>query len=894
MREFFAVLSARLRALFGLRRIENDVADEIAFHVDLARDELLRSGMTRDEAEIAVRRRFGNRTRLSERCREQWLGQSLEYLLRDCAYALRVFRKAPATTALVLAVLAFGIAVSTTMFAIFDAVLIKPLPFEDSDHLVLLTESVGSDGRTYAGLPVNSGNYALWAQQSQLMSGIALLDSSSDNLYTESGSVRINGMRTTSPLFRILGVRPYLGRFFTSEDDRYGHALSVILTYPFWQSQFGGDPAIVGRTIRLNGYPNTVVGVLPPSFYFPSNSELYTGGSNSNERKLEYFLNYALRPDELKPGLEEFNYPAIGKVRPGISLKVANAELDAIERQVPHDAQTRLHVEFTPLKEFIVGPAERNIKFCVAGALLLLVLVCINAAGVLLSRGLRRAQEIAIRVSLGASRQDLIRQFAAEGFMLSLISGMFGMLGSLAALKALTVAAPLSLPRVQTIQPDYVSCVTCVAVSLAAGLLVCLMPALRLLRTGSAEVLKAAGPNASATRSRLLLQRTFTVAEVALCAVLLALACMVAKSFLSVLNANRLLRQNAVLTTEVLPPPNPYNDEGQRRNLISRLVAEATEIPGVTAAGLSSALPATGETWVSSVPFREYPSPSHQKISANIRFTTPDYLRALGLPLVRGRFIEETDFNNEVALISRAVADQLPHDLNPIGTHLEMWSQTAKDHKVWLTVVGVVEDVRAHPDQPAPATVYVPYWHWAPWTCTLVVRTSDGRAVEVAEGLRKTIRRVDSRLALSQIRSMSSVLSDALAPRRYVSELSGLFALSATFLAVLGVYGLTALTAAQRTREIGIRVALGAEGQQIFRMLISDSVLLAALGVAIGAALTVPARRLIGSLLYEPGSKEPLLVFAVAAVLIVTAALASMGPALRALRVDPVSALKYE
>lgn len=885
-------LLIKLKALTRLARLHSDLQDEVEFHLAETRDELIRCGMSAREAEVAVKRRFGNSTRIRERCREAWIFELADDLRRDATYTLRLFAKQPALVATVIAILAFGIAVNAAIFSVVDCVLLRPLPYSSPDSLFLVSEHFSVGGARSPEEPVNGGNFLLWTQQGKSLSGVALLDSESADLYTRDGAVRMNGMRATASLFPVLGVEPYLGRFFPMAQDRLGNGLSIVLTYGLWKREFGGDPGIIGRTIRIDGYDTTVTGVLPESFYFPRQTELYRGSTGATAQRVDFFGNFNMLPYEQKPGIEMFNFIAIARVHSGVSSRAATAELDAVEKQVPNGADTHLGVTLTPLKDFVVGPTTKLLELSLAGAVTLMVLICANIAGLLLSKNLGRTREVAIRVAIGAARSDLVRQFLLEGLLLAIVGGVVGTAAAVTAVKALVAAAPATLPRVSTISANPRFLLVSLAISLATGLLVSLIPALRVVWTGPAAILKLTGLATSPAGSRLRSQQLLTAAEIALCSVLLIGALLIAESFAKVLSANQPLRNDGVLTSEISPPPNPYNDLVLRRNLYTHLIDEAVALPGVKAAGISSALPATGENWVMSTNFREYPPKGEERISINVRFVSPGYIPALGVPLLHGRQLRTADSGREVALISRALADQLPPGVDPIGAHV-MWQSTVDGKVVPLEVLGVVDDLRTTPNKAAPPILYVPYWFWPPWGASLVLRTSGEPAVS-AEAVRTLLRRIDPRLALPEMRKLTQVLDEAVAPQRYISELSGVFAFSATVLSLLGVYSLSALGAAQRTREVGIRLALGARGLQILRLLLSHAMVSATLGVGVGLAVAALATRVVAPLLYETKTTNPTVYAAVAFGLIAVSVLAGLIPVRRALRADPVAALKHE
>ncbi|HEX4770942.1 MAG TPA: ABC transporter permease [Bryobacteraceae bacterium] len=891
----FRILRARIKAFRKRSELERDLEEEIAFHLTEKRRELEEAGAAAEDADVAAKRRFGNASLAKERSREAWIFGSVENTLRDGKYAVRVLRKAPAFSVIAVLTLAFGIGANTAIFSVMQSVVLKALPYKEPGQLYKLQEVAQDGAKRFPLTCVNAGNFLLWTRHANSAVDLALVMPSMDYLNLKDETVEITGVRASANLFQILGIQPWIGHSFSAGDDFMGRARSVILTNGLWKRLFQSDPGIVGRTIHLNGFPFVVAGVLPESFYFPKQNELYSSTIAGWTHPIEYFVNLALQPSEMRPGMQMFNFAAMGRLRPGISAKQAAAELDIAEAQVPMERLTgvKMQVDLHPLMAAIVGGAERKLWMVMAGAALVLLLVCVNLAGLLIAKGAARAHEIGVRAALGASRMDVVRQFLVEALILSTAGGVFGLAAAYWGVRVLVRSAPVEIPRLQSIAIDERVLLFSAAITVTAAVVFSLLPALWLSRRSSIGTVKAAtGPTATSNRAISRIHQALAAMEIAFCTVLLVSAILLAQSLVRVLRTNAWGNVSHVLTLSFSAPPSRYQDGWRRAQLITKVIESAHNLPGVEAAGTTTALPFQGQNWGNDVNFKEAPKTEKDRPNANWRFVSPDYFQAAGVGLVSGRFLAASDYGRPLILISKRLAKELPRGVNPVGAHV-YWTPPDSKAPVLCEVVGVTADVRALPEEEAPYTVYVPYWEWPPWAISLVVRTN-GDVRMVAASLPQLIRRMDSQIAIPHVESLRDILNDSTASRRFVTSLGLLFALSATLLAAIGLYGLLSLSASQRTREIGLRMALGAQTRQIFRMILSEAAALALAGLGCGVVCAWAVTRLLRAFLYEVKPTDLATFVCVCAGLLVVAALASYGPARRAARVDPVTALKWD
>ena len=625
-----------------------------------------------EEAQLEARRRFGNPSLTKERTRDAWLFSSFESALRDGKYAVRVLRKAPAFTVIAVLTLAFGIGANTAIFSVVKSVVLETLPYKDPGRLYKIQEVAQDGPKQFPMTCVNAGNFLLWTRHAGSVADLALLMPSSEYLNLRDETVQITGARASANLFRILEIRPWIGHAFSANQDVAGSARSVILTRALWTRLFQSDPGIVGRTIRLSGAPFIVAGVLPESFYFPKQNELYSSTIAGWTHPIEYFANLALGPGEMRPGMQMFNFAAIGRLRLGVSASRATEELSVAEAQVPMEGLSgvKMHVALHPLKAAIIGGAERKLWMVMAGAALVLLMVCVNLAGLLIAKGAGRAHEIGVRAALGAGRMDIIRQFLIEALILSTAGGVLGIAAAYVGLGVLVRAAPVEIPRLSSIAIDDRVLLFSAAITVTAAVIFSLVPALWLSRRSSAGTVKAAGPNTTPSRAISRIHRALVSSEIAFCTVLLVSAILLAQSLARVLRANAWGNVSHVLTLSFFAPPSHYKDSLRRAEFITKVIESARNSPGVEAAGITTALPFQGQAWGNDVDFKEAPRTAKDRPNANWRFVSPDYFRAAGVGLVSGRFLTRFDYGRPMVLISQRLARELPPRVSPVGAHV--------------------------------------------------------------------------------------------------------------------------------------------------------------------------------------------------------------------------------
>jgi len=873
---------------FRRRQGERDMEEEFRFHLRRRAEDLQRQGMPAAMAERRARAEFGGGERYREECREALAGRWWLELGADVRYGLRQWRRKPGFTAVALLTLAVGIGANVAVFSMLQGILLSALPYSRSQQLYVVHEIVPQWSGYGKSFQVNAGNYLLWQKRCPAFAGMAEMGEENFVLTGRGDPRQVRGAVVPAGFFALLGTRTQLGRGFLPVEQERGRDQEVVLADDMWRRDFHADPAVIGRDVMLNGAPYTVVGVLPPTFRFPA----VWGGDAP-----EIFKPVVLASYDLDPGIGNFRYSVIARLRPGATAEQALRELNTVEAgiarrgdPVRHIApgQFDLRAQLVPLRTAVVGEATaRALAMLTGAAALLLLIVCANLANLLLARSSDRAREVAVRGALGANRGRLARQFVTEGLLLATAGGALGLALAFAGVRLLVRAAPLGIPRVENVH--FHMSVVLVAVGLAgvAALIFSVLPVLWLARIPAAATLQATTAQAGRGRGRL--RHGLVVVEVSLCALLLTGALLLVRSLARVTAASQWMEQQNVLAFPVLTP-GAFHAQAEIGRFYDAVLEKVRQTPGVVAATFTPVLPLRGGSWGDDVVFREAPRAPGDTQLGDFYFISPDFTQAMGLPLLQGRRLSESDRGRDVVLISDRVARQLLPGRDPIGAHL-LWSPNSK--AVAREVIGVVGDTRTAPEASPALAIYVPLWSFAEPGETLVVRTRM-TAAAAAPAVRQAVWAVNPDAAMPRVQTLQSLLAASTAPRRYETTLAALFALCAEALAAIGLYGVMSYAVSLRAHEIGVRMALGARPVDVLRPVLGRSLGLTGLGLALGLGAAKLLAGLLSGFLYGISPNDPATYLLVALLLTGMALLAVYGPARRALGMSPLSALRCE
>jgi putative ABC transport system permease protein len=921
-----------LHALFRKKRAEQELYEEMKFHLEKQVEENAAAGMDEEEARYAALRQFGGVEQIKEECRDAWGVRLIEELIQDIRFALRQLGRNPGFTTVAVLTLALGIGANTAIFSVVDALVLRPLPYAHNDRLVWIAESIPALKSEVA----TGGDYVAWKEQNHTLDRIAAYDttyrgslregapgpgSADFNLTGRATPARVHSAFVSASFFATLGVEPQLGRAFTENEDQPNGPHVVVLMHSFWQQYFGSDPHVLGRTVNLDEAPYTVVGVMPASFHFPGDSDV--------QILLPLALNQAR---ELLRTQGQRQVRIIGRLKPGISLAAARADLDEIRKRAqpsggpelagggggqghamrtpgrggpggqlrhntsgpPEMAPPASELKVVPLAEHLAGNLRPAMLILLGAVGLVLLIACANVANLMLTRASARTREVAVRAALGAGRWRLVRQLLAESVTLAVAGGMAGLLlaawgvGVIARLIPAGVGGGILAVAAPKVDGNVL--LFALAASIFTGILFGLAPAAIVTRPALAEGLNEGARGGSPGGRRGWLRGALAVAELSLALVLLIGAGLLIKSFYRLLQVNPGFAPERVLTMDLSLTGARYPTPQQKSEFFSQVLRRVESLPGVRSAALTDSLPLS--------PYRSFllMSPNHLLPRAALSSSTmvmmrmltvsPGYFYTLGIPVLKGRTFTDHDDEQtlKVAVVNEALARHLWPTEDPIGKQLS--------HN--LTVVGVVGNT--HHDglsQETEAEFYVPYLQSPCNSMQLAVRTA-ADPDSMVSAVRAQIRDVDPDQPLYHVATLQQVLSESLAPRRFNMLLLGIFAGVALALAAVGIYGVMAFSVTRRTHEIGIRMALGAEKGDILRMVIGQGLKLAGSGVAIGIVGALALTRFLSSLLYGVRPDDPLTFVAVSLILIGVALLACYIPARRATQVHPMVALRYE
>ncbi len=877
-----------IKQLFSRRRLYGDLSAEIEEHLAEKVDELVAGGMSREEATFAARREFGNVLLIEERSREVWQWPALENFFMDVRYGLRMLRKNPGFSAVAVLTLALGIGANTAIFSMVNSVLLRPLAYREAQQLYLVREIIPELSQTYPTLPANVPSFRIWQRECHSFESVAIVMPIDQTLTGYGEAEQISGGLASANLFDVLGITPELGRTFLPGEDAPVKSQVVVLTDAFWRDRFRGDPGIVGRSIILDGAPVQVVGVLPSSFRFPKGNQW--GAIVEFPPRVNYFKPIGIDPKQLE-ALGDFDYAAIARLKRGVSVQQALAELNVIQARIAKDAKqgVGLRAEIIPLESEVVGTARRGLLLLLAGVGAVLLIVCLNLANLLLVRVPGRVREAGIRTALGASRARLVRQLLTESALLAILGGVLGIGLAYFGLRWLVAVAPANLPRIDEVHVDARVLWFTAFVSLLTGILFGALPAWRVAHTEPQQALKAGAVTITEGRPARRLRESLIGFEVGLGTLLLIMAGLLTVSMVRLLGVDKGFTTEHVLAVDVSLPPQSYTKPAQKEEFYNNVRAQVLALPGVKSAGWISKLPLEGQEQVEDIDVPGRTMRGLQAPVANYRYVSPGYFQSMGIQLRQGRLIEQADRDRHVAVISESVANKVWPGENPLGKQF---------NKPLTEVIGVVADIRAVAlDEPPLLMVYEPIGPASPtWEglhASLVVRATIAPAA-LGTAVRGAIRSVGSGVPILHLRPMTEIVSESVGVRRFQMGLASLFAVFALLLAALGIYGVVGYSVAQRRQELGIRMALGAQGTDLRNLVLLQGMSPVVVGWAAGVLAALAAGGVTRSLLFGVTAQDPLTIASVTFVVLVTAALACYIPARRATKVDPMVALRYE
>src|SRR5262247_2633224 len=811
-------------------------------------------------------------------------------MFQDLRFGLRMLRKNPGFTAVAALTLALGIGANTAIFSVVNGVLLKPLPYPEPERLVRVFQNIMIMSSPKA--PMSPADFRDFREQNTTFETIAGYFRQDLELAQEDRAERLMGMRASSGYFRTLGFQPILGREFARAEEIPDESAVVILSYGLWRRRFDGDPAIVGKTIRLSGKSFTVVGIAPAGLQ-------HVGGGYRplpHGESVDIWWPMRLGPNRPR-GAQIVN--VIGRLKPGVTRRQAEVEFDLIAarlaRQYPGPYRIEAKTLIQPLRDEIVEGSRRTLFLLLAAVFLVLLIACVNVANLTLARAAAREREIALRLALGAGRARILRQLLIESLTLAAIGGLLGLLLAKLAINALIKLGPEQLPRLQMIRLDLRILVFTLLISLLTGLLFGTAPALQSLKLNLNESLKEGGRAASGGRRRRRTRGALVVAEVALALALLLGAGLLMRSFLKLQQTDPGFNPEGVLTMSVVLPGSRYAYGEPQISFLQRLVERVSALPGVRSAGVTSDLPWTGYQNDGGFKVEGKPLPPDQMAHAQYHFISADYIRTIGAPLLSGRWFDARDTlkSNPVILINQAMARKYWPGEDAVGKRITFGDGAGKDED-WTQVVGVISDVKDYPhsDRAEPA-FYWPVTQQPFSEMSLAIR-ADKDPLSLVEAVRREVRALDREMPISEVRTMETVAAAAVAGRRFMLLLVSSFALTALALAAIGIYGVTSYLVAHRTHEIGIRIALGANSFDALKLALRQGMALALAGVGAGLALAFAATRLMANLLYGLGATDPATFMAVPLFLIGVAFAACYLPARRATKVDPMVALRQD
>jgi len=811
----------------------------------------------------------------------------MESLLQDLRYGFRMLVKNPGVTIVAVIALALGIGANTAIFSVVNAVMLKPLPYRNADGLVMVWEHNRTRDRRQN--TISPANFLDWKDQNNVFEDIAGFFDTVANLTEVDDPEELPVQRVTANMFSVLGAYPMLGRAFEGEDGQQGHTDLVILGHGLWRRRFGGDPGIINQTIKLNGRPVTVIGIMPPDFQFFIKAGSLTG------KQAEIWAPFNLGPDfRVRRG--RF-MSAVARLKPGVTVEQAQAEMtqiaDSLEQQYP-EFNKNWGVNLVPMRTQFTGEISTPLLVLFGAVVFVLLIACANVANLLLARAAARQKDIAIRSALGASRIRLIRQLLTESVLLASLGGALGLLVAIWGVDLLLALAPKDLPPLAGVGINYLVLGFTLGVSVLTGLIFGLVPAMEASRPNLNETLKEGGRSAAAGARSHRVRNVFVVAEIAMALVLLIGSGLMIRSFARLQSVNPGFNPNNLLTVRLLLPSSKYREDPQVISFFRQALSRIEAMPGVRSASAINFLPFTTLGAATGFTIEGQPAPAAgQKPSLDVRVCDPNYFQTMGIPFIKGRNFTEKEATevSHVVIISEAMArDYFPNE-DPIGKRVRI---DMMDDPPPCEIIGVVGDSKHQGLDVEPrAMSYWPHPELTYSAMTIVART-EGDPLSYRSAVQAAVQALDKDQPIADVRTMEQWLSDSVARARFSTLLLSIFAAVALVLAMVGIYGVMSYSVTQRTHEIGIRMALGASSRDVMKIVVGQGMVLALIGVGCGLAAAFALTRVLAGLLFGVSATDPVTFGLLAALLAGVALVACAVPARRATKVDPMIALRYE
>lgn len=814
--------------------------------------------------------------------------------MHDLKVALRQLRKSPGFAVTALLTLALGIGATTAIFTLVYDVLLRPLPFEHPEQLVTIQEKVAEWSNIYPTLPVSANHFTFWQRYDHSFKEMVVMEQYSTPLGVGDHPFQVGVLSATPGLFQVLQTEPKIGRPFGVAEAQPGHEHVVLLLFDLWRNQFDSDPHIIGKAITLDGFPYTVIGIMPQSFHMPW-GEAASFGESNRPAPLGVIVPLAFSKDQLAEEMGDLNYFGLGRLKSGVSLASAIDDLNGLQhtisRNLPANEKSTLSISLVPFQEELVGKDRKPLIILLITVLGLLLVGCVNIANLLLARAVGQRQQIAIAAALGASRAELLKWSVRETIVLAAGGCVFGLAFAAAAVPAMQHYLPSSLDFRGPLHLDWAGAACAILSCLIAILFAGAAPVFMVSRTAPNAVLHSGARLASESRGTRRARRLLVGFEVAVSVALVLTAGLITVSLMKLLQVNRGFTVERTMTAMIDLPRQQYPDREHRSAFYTRVLERLDHVPGIRHAAITSVLPLTGDSWGDIAKLPGDTRPITQLPLESFRWISPAYFSTIQLPLLSGRFFTAADWGKNVAVISSKAARTLWSGNNPVG---QQFKRAGNPDEKPFTVVGVVADARtislAKPD---PMLIYVPYWFRCNNSAGLVVRSSENPA-SVAGSIRQTIRSIDRTVPLPTVRALGNIVADSVANQRFEMQLLLFFAASALFLAGLGVYGIVTYSVVQRQREIGLRFALGAQRSHVYQLVLRDGLLPVLVGTAAGLVIAYSMARLVASMLFNMSPYDPWMAIGSAFVLLSVGAAACLIPATRAAAIDPMQALRSE